>query len=51
VARVRARWRWHLLLRTDDPARLTRLVGYVTARAPQPPGVRIVVDRDPSALL
>jgi primosomal protein N' (replication factor Y) len=51
VARVRGRWRWHLLLRTDDPARLTRLVGYVAARAPQPSGVRVVVDRDPAALL
>jgi primosomal protein N' (replication factor Y) len=51
IERVRGRWRWHLLLRTADAARLTRLVGYIAAHAPAPRGVRLVVDRDPSALL
>jgi len=51
VERVRARWRWHLVLRTADAARLTRLVTYVAARAPLRGGVRLVLDRDPLSLL
>ncbi|MDP3774508.1 MAG: primosomal protein N' [Gemmatimonadales bacterium] len=51
IARVRGRWRWHFLLRTRDAARLTRLIGYLADRAPAPRGVRLVVDRDPVALL
>ncbi len=51
IERVRGRWRWHLLLRTRDAARLTRLVGYVAAHAPVPRAVRMVIDRDPAALL
>jgi len=51
IERVRGRWRWHLLLRTPDAARLTRLAGYVVQHAPAPGGVRVVVDRDPVALL
>jgi primosomal protein N' (replication factor Y) len=51
IERVRNRWRWHLLLRTKDSARLTRLVGYVAANAPVPSAVRMVIDRDPVALL
>jgi len=51
VARVRGRWRWHLLLRAADGARLTTLLGYVAARAPVPSGVRLVLDREPGSLL
>jgi primosomal protein N' (replication factor Y) len=51
IARVRGRWRWHFLLKTPDAARLTRLVGYVARKAPVAGGVRLVVDRDPVALL
>ena len=51
LERVRGRWRWHLLLRTTEPARLTRLVGYMAEHAPVPSGVRMVIDRDPVALL
>ena len=51
IERVRGRWRWHLLLRTGDAARLTRLVGYVAAHAPVARAVRLVIDRDPVALL
>jgi primosomal protein N' (replication factor Y) len=51
IERVRGRWRWHLLLRTPDPTRLTRLAGYAAEHAPAPGGVRVVVDRDPVALL
>jgi primosomal protein N' (replication factor Y) len=51
LERVRDRWRWHLLLKARDAAALTRLVRYVAARAPAGAGVRLVVDRDPAALL
>jgi primosomal protein N' (replication factor Y) len=51
IERIRARWRWHLLLKAAEPGTLTRLVRYVAARAPVPAGVRLVVDRDPVSLL
>ena len=51
IERVRGRFRWHLLLRTSDAPRLTRLVGYVAAHAPPARTVRLVIDRDPVALL
>ena len=51
IERIRRRWRWHVLLKARDAARLTRLVRYVSARAPVPGGVRLVVDRDPVSLL
>jgi primosomal protein N' (replication factor Y) len=51
IQRLRGRFRWHLLLREKESARLTRLVGYVAAHAPVPAGVRLVLDRDPAALL
>jgi primosomal protein N' (replication factor Y) (superfamily II helicase) len=51
IERVRGRFRWHLLLRTSDAPRLTRLVGYVAAHAPPTRTVRLVIDRDPVALL
>jgi primosomal protein N' (replication factor Y) len=51
IEKVRGRWRWHLLLRTADPARLTRLALYVAQRAQVGAGTRLVVDRDPATLL
>jgi primosomal protein N' (replication factor Y) len=51
IARVRERWRWHVLLRSADPSRITRVVSYVSGRAPERRGVRLVVDRDPVSLL
>jgi len=51
IERIRERWRWHVLVKAPDSARLTRLVGYVAARAPAPHGARLVVDRDPVSLL
>jgi primosomal protein N' (replication factor Y) len=51
IQRLRGRFRWHLLLREKESARLTRLVGYVAAHAPVPGSVRLVIDRDPVALL
>jgi primosomal protein N' (replication factor Y) len=53
VHRIKERWRWHFFIRTADGALLTRLGGYLAARAPvaRDPAVRLVVDRDPVALL
>jgi primosomal protein N' (replication factor Y) len=51
IERVRGRWRWHFLLKSPDPALLTRLVRYLAARAPVSRAVRLVVDRDPVSLL
>ncbi|HEY2806742.1 MAG TPA: primosomal protein N', partial [Gemmatimonadales bacterium] len=51
IERVRGRWRWHVLLRTTEPAPLTRLIAYLAEKAEVPSGVRIVIDRDPVALL
>jgi primosomal protein N' (replication factor Y) len=51
IGRVRGRWRWHLLLKSPDPARLTRLLRYTAARAPVRRGVRLTLDRDPVSLL
>ena len=51
IERIRERWRWHVLLKAPDAARLTRLVGYAAARSPGRQGVRLTVDRDPLSLL
>jgi primosomal protein N' (replication factor Y) len=53
LARLKRRWRWHLLLRSPDRTLLGRLTRYAARRAPLGRGgpVRLVVDRDPVALL
>ena len=51
IERVRDRWRWHVLVKAADDGGLTRLAGYLAARAPVPGGARLVVDRDPASLL
>jgi primosomal protein N' (replication factor Y) len=53
VHRIKERWRWHLFLRTAESGVLTRLCRYVATRAPaaNDRAVRLVVDRDPVALL
>jgi primosomal protein N' (replication factor Y) len=53
LARLKDRWRWHLLLRSPDRALLGRLARYAARRAPvgRAGGMRLVVDRDPVALL
>ena len=51
IGRIRGRWRWHLLLKAPDAARLSGLARYVAARAPVRAGTRLVVDRDPASLL
>ena len=53
LARLQGRWRWHLLLRSGEPAWLGRLLRYAARRAPVPRrgGLRVVFDRDPVSLL
>ena len=53
VERVKRRWRWHLLLKTENAAALTRVARYLLERFPVPTSgeMRVSVDRDPVALL
>ena len=50
---LKDRWRWHFLLKSSRPATLTRVVRYVAEKCPiaRIAGMRLVVDRDPVALL
>ena len=50
LARIKDRWRWHVMLRGDSRA-LGRLLRYVARRLPRDREVRIVLDRDPSSVL
>jgi len=54
LARIKKRWRWHLLLRSTEPPWLGRVTRYLSRRAPHTDrgsAVRVIVDRDPVALL
>jgi len=53
VERIKNRWRWHLLVKSENPADLTRLGRYFTERFPVPKeaSLRVTLDRDPVALL
>ena len=53
VERIKQRWRWHFLVRADQPAALTRALRYFAERFPVPKrdGLRVAIDRDPVALL
>ena len=53
VERVKQRWRWHLLLKAEQPGELTRVARYFVERfaVPKRDGLRIALDRDPVALL
>jgi primosomal protein N' (replication factor Y) len=53
IERIQRRWRWHLLLRAEHPAALTRVARYFLERfeVPSRHGLRIAFDRDPVALL
>jgi primosomal protein N' (replication factor Y) len=50
LARIKDRWRWHVMLRGDARA-LGRVIRYAARRLPRGREVRIVVDRDPSSVL
>jgi primosomal protein N' (replication factor Y) (superfamily II helicase) len=51
--RIQNRWRWHVLLKSDHPGMLSRVVRYLAERYPVPAqsGLRVSVDRDPVSLL
>nr|AKQ04680.1 primosomal protein N', primosomal protein N' [uncultured Gemmatimonadetes bacterium Rifle_16ft_4_minimus_7] len=55
LARIKQRWRWHLVLRSPDRLWVGRLVRYAARRAPHAgrggDPVRVVFDRDPVSLL
>jgi primosomal protein N' (replication factor Y) len=53
LARIKGRWRWHLLLRSREPRRLGALLRYAARQGPHARGgaVRLIVDRDPVQLL
>lgn len=53
VERIKNRWRWHVLIKAEHPAELTRLGRYFLERFPVPKesDMRVTLDRDPVALL
>ena len=53
VERIKNRWRWHVLIKAEHPAELTRLGRYFLERFSVPKGaeLRVTLDRDPVALL
>jgi primosomal protein N' (replication factor Y) len=50
LARIKERWRWHVLLKGPSPA-LGRVVRYGARRLTRAGGIRVVIDRDPASLL
>jgi primosomal protein N' (replication factor Y) (superfamily II helicase) len=56
IERIKNRWRWHVLLKTEHSGALTRVARYFLERfevpkAPRQHDLRVTVDRDPVALL
>jgi primosomal protein N' (replication factor Y) (superfamily II helicase) len=55
VERIKNRWRWHLLIKAEHPADLTRVGRYFLERFKMPKAggadLRVTFDRDPVALL
>ncbi len=50
LARIKDRWRWHVVLR-GETGTIGRIVRYAATRWPEPAGVRVAADRDPVSLL
>ena len=50
LARIKDRWRWHVLLKGPSEA-LGRIVRYAATRLARAGDVRVVIDRDPVSLL
>jgi primosomal protein N' (replication factor Y) len=50
LARIKERWRWHVLLKGEGTA-LGRIVRYAARRLTQAGPVRVILDRDPVTLL
>ncbi|HEY3133216.1 MAG TPA: primosomal protein N' [Gemmatimonadaceae bacterium] len=53
IERIKSRWRWHILLKSDQPGELTRVSRYFMERfdIPSTAQLRVTLDRDPVALL
>ena len=51
IERVKTRWRWHVLLKSQHPGELTRVSRYFMERFDVPAALRVTLDRDPVALL
>jgi primosomal protein N' (replication factor Y) len=53
LARIKGRWRWHLIVRAADPRDLGKLLRYASGHAPHTKRgpIRVVFDRDPVSLL
>jgi len=53
IDRIKRRWRWHVLLKSDHPAALTSVVRYFVRRfeIPRTAQLRVAVDRDPVSIL
>ncbi|MBC7897567.1 MAG: primosomal protein N', partial [Cytophagaceae bacterium] len=53
VDRIKQRWRWHLLVRTNDGGMLTNVLQFLATRfeVPDRAGLRLTIDRDPTSLL
>ena len=53
IDRIKRRWRWHVLLKSEHPAAFTSVVRYFVRRfaIPRTAQLRIAVDRDPVSIL
>jgi primosomal protein N' (replication factor Y) len=53
IERIKNRWRWHLLLKTEHPGEMTRVGRYFMEKfdVPSVAQLRVTLDRDPVALL
>jgi len=53
IERIKSRWRWHLLLKTEHPGEMTRVGRYFMEKfdVPSVAQLRVTLDRDPVALL
>ena len=53
IERIKNRWRWHVLLKTEQPGELTRVGRYFMEKfeIPSVAQLRVTLDRDPVALL
>jgi primosomal protein N' (replication factor Y) len=53
LAKIKNRWRWHLIIRCQDRGLLGRLLRYASSNAPHTARgpIRVIFDRDPVSLL
>lgn len=51
IERIKTRWRWHVLLKSESASELTRVGQYFMERFEVPAQLRVTLDRDPVTLL